>query len=134
VQPAVSYFGGTDPVMVYAKTRAQPGGFRDLSGDGTILKAGVTTPDGDIWRVRYTAGTNAILQNTNLTNFPDTYNAASPSPSLDGSKIVFSYKAPGQAWRVGEINSDGTGFRDTEVKISVQVNTDKTLLKWFVLA
>lgn len=111
VQAAPAYYGGADPVLVYSKSRAQPGGFRDLNGNGLMLDAG-TDRDGDIWLLRYNAATNAVIQNINLTNFPANYNARSPYPSLDGSKIVFSYRIGSNPWRIGEVNSNGSGLRD----------------------
>jgi mono/diheme cytochrome c family protein len=110
-QPPLSYYGASpDPLLVYVRSKQQPGGFRRVQRASSLPDV-----DGDIWLMRFQFNAvtqqNDILSNVNLTNFPDDQEVRNPSPSLDGSKICFSRRIPGNPWHIWEINSDGTGLR-----------------------
>ncbi len=86
---------------VYSRRTYRRGGFRDLIG---------SKPGGNIYRMVFDAS-NTLITNVNLTNLPGTDDAMNPSVSLDGTKVVFARKQPGQNWKVWEINIDGSGLR-----------------------
>ncbi len=76
------------------------GGFRDIV---------TAEPGGNIYRIRFDAS-NTIIENINLTNLPSTDDAASPTVSLDGTKVAFARWQPGQPWQIWEIGIDGTNL------------------------
>lgn len=102
-QAAPGYYNtpaGQHAILVSIRKHRRAG-FRDMTA---------STPGGNIHRVTFN-NANAITGNTNLTNFPATDDAASPVVSLDGTKVAFARKQPGQPWQIWEINIDGTGLR-----------------------
>lgn len=97
---------------------AGPGEHEIVYSRRSYRKAGFKTfrnsaPGGNIYRLRFRydsgAKTNVILEDVNLTNLPPTDDAQNPTVSLDGTKVAFARKQPGQPWRIWEVNSDGSG-------------------------
>jgi hypothetical protein len=87
---------------ILASVRAhRRGGFRDMPDS----EAG-----GNIHRIRFDGTSNAIIEDLNLTNLPSTDDASGPTVSLDGTKVAFARKQPGQPWQIWEINIDGTNL------------------------
>lgn len=98
---AVAYVnaGAGDHAIVYSLRTLRSRGFNNLRSSAA---------GGNIYRAQFD-NPNLNVVTTNLTNLPGTDDAMNPSVSLDGSKIVFARKQPGQDWQIWEVNSDGSG-------------------------